>query len=124
MSHKKALRPRGGPAVWGTEVKANHEELLDHCPALSRYALRANLSQNRSVGSGCASSSRPATTKALFGEYVFGADSMDADVAVNQLGNIDVDCHAGEHVGVIAAQVLLLHEEIDHVAYGERRSFF
>jgi hypothetical protein len=49
---------------------------------------------------------------------------VDAHVTIDELGDVDVYGHAGQHVRLIAAQVLLLNQEIDHVAYGESRGFF
>jgi hypothetical protein len=51
------------------------------------------------------------------------AHGVDAHVPVDKLGDIDIHRHAGKHVGVIAAQVLLLDQEVDHVAHGEGGCF-
>ncbi len=45
---------------------------------------------------------------------------MDAFVAVDQFGDMEIGGDAGEHIGVVAGEMFLGHEEIDHFADGER----
>src|SRR6185312_14997989 len=48
------------------------------------------------------------------GENGFRHHDMHALVVVHQLGDVDVAGHADQHVGVVAAYVLVPHEEVDH----------
>lgn len=43
---------------------------------------------------------------------------MDPDLAIHQLGNVQVDSYAGQRVSVVPAQVFLGNEKINHVANG------
>ena len=38
-------------------------------------------------------------------------------------GYVDIHCHAGQHIGIIAAEVFLIDEEVNHVADRERGGF-
>ncbi len=51
------------------------------------------------------------------------AYGMHAHVSIHELSDVDVDGHTGEHVGVVAAQVFLIDEKVDHIAHGERGRF-
>src|SRR5579864_2028972 len=46
---------------------------------------------------------------------------VNALVAVDQLGNVHVAGDAGQHVSIVAGQVLGADEEIDHLAHGNAR---
>src|SRR5882762_7536595 len=50
----------------------------------------------------------------------FGEHHVDALVAVDELGDVEVGGDAREHVGVVARKVFFGHEEIDHLADGKR----
>src|SRR5690348_1245596 len=52
---------------------------------------------------------------------VLRADGVDAHVAVHELRDVDIDGDAGEHVCVVAGEMLLRDEEVDHVADGHFR---
>jgi hypothetical protein len=41
--------------------------------------------------------------RCLLGEYLLGAHCVDANVAIHELGDVDIHGNAGEHIGVIAA---------------------
>jgi len=43
-------------------------------------------------------------------------DHMDALVTIDELRNVEVRRDAGQHVGVVARHVFLLHQEFDHFA--------
>ena len=63
---------------------------------------------SRGVGMGPPGGSGPQLPLShLLDEDVLGAHGVDAYVAVDELRDVDVDGHAGQHVGVIAAQMLL-----------------
>ena len=53
-----------------------------------------------------------------------GTYGMNAHISIHELSDVNVDGHTGEHIGVVAAQVLLINEEVDHVAHGKRGGFF
>ena len=56
-------------------------------------------------------------------ENSFRAYGVHAHAAVDQLRNVHVDRDAGQHIGVVAAQVLLLYQEVDHVTHCQRGGF-
>src|SRR6202453_2716791 len=60
---------------------------------------------------------------ALLGENVLRTYRMNAHASVHQLSDVDIDRYAGQHIGVIAAQVLLVNQEVDHVAHCEGGRF-
>ncbi len=47
---------------------------------------------------------------------------VDALVAIDELGDVQIGRDAGELVGIIARQMFFGDEKIDHFAHGERRA--
>src|SRR5439155_19117673 len=50
----------------------------------------------------------------------FGEHHVDAFVAVDEFGDVEIGGDAREHVGIVAREMLFRDEEIDHLADGER----
>src|ERR1700693_1553004 len=70
----------------------------------------------RGGGMDCLDSHHPQTSgRGRTGKDFFRQQRVYADVAVDELRDVDVHRDAREHVGFIAAQMLFLHEEFDHV---------
>jgi hypothetical protein len=77
-------------------------------------------SRNRDLSleqAGSSTSTLPFTPNSLLRKDLLGAHGVNAYVPVHQLSDIDIDRHAGQHVRIVTAQVLLLDEEVDHVAH-------
>src|SRR5689334_10972324 len=53
----------------------------------------------------------------------FRHEHVDAEVAVHQLRVVDIARHADEHVSVVAAEVLLANEKVDHAQDRQSRRF-
>jgi hypothetical protein len=48
---------------------------------------------------------------------------VHAFVAVDQLGDIHIAGYAGEHIGVVSAEMLFVHQEVDHLAHSHLAGF-
>src|SRR5260370_30003447 len=53
----------------------------------------------------------------LAGKNSFGHHDMYALVAIDQLSNIHIAGDASEHIGIVATQMLLGDQEVDHLAH-------
>jgi hypothetical protein len=53
------------------------------------------------------------------GKNGFGNHHVNAFVAIDKFGDVQVGGNTGQHVGVVAREVLLVHQEVDHFADGE-----
>src|SRR5580704_17190995 len=83
-----------------------------HSPCPSKDGSTSRLSGLCWEGGGC-------TNRKDF----FRQQGVHDAVAVHELRDVDVHRDARQHVGVIAAQMLFCHEEVDHVAHGMLRGF-
>src|SRR5262249_43814637 len=78
---------------------------------------------------GSTAKARSATGAELAGRTAYGLFDEDrlrhhhvhALVAVDQLGDVHVTGNAGQHVSVVAAEMLFAYQEVDHLAHGNAR---